>query len=139
MKNLILTMALVLALSANAIPTKTNFKLVKSDVVLNSLTEVDAFCKLIQQGNYEAVKSMIAAGIDINKVSVGLTPVMYAARHNKVEILNLLIANGANLKTKSDRGYTALQLAKMSKAHEAVKAIEKAIKERKEAKKQKAA
>ncbi|RPD91252.1 ankyrin repeat domain-containing protein [Aureibaculum marinum] len=94
-------------------------------------TNVDAFCKLITTGDYKAVKSMIEAGVDIDKKSVGMTPLMYAARYNRVDVVKLLIANGANLKAKSDKGYTALKYAKISKAHDTYKIIEEALKSQK--------
>ncbi|MBJ2176162.1 ankyrin repeat domain-containing protein [Aureibaculum sp. A20] len=97
-------------------------------------TNVNAFCKLITTGNYDAVKSMIIAGVDIDKKSVGMTPLMYAARYNNVNIVKLLIANNANLKVKSDKGYTALKYAKISKAHDTYKIIEDATKAKKKAK-----
>ena len=77
---------------------------------------------------YDAVKAMIENGTNINRKSTGLTPLMFAARYNKVEIVKLLINKGAKLKTKSERGnFTALQYAKMSKAHEAYKLIKTAM------------
>ena len=89
---------------------------------------LSAFCKLIQMGNYDAVKSLIAAGENVNKKSNGLTPLMFAARHNKAKIAKLLIANGAKVKTKSDKGnMTALDWAKKSKAVDALKVIKEAL------------
>lgn len=89
---------------------------------------VSTFCKLITAGNYDAVKAMIENGTNINRKSTGLTPLMFAARYNKVEIVKLLVKKGAKLKVKSDRGYTALDYAKMSKAHKSYKVIEEALK-----------
>jgi len=86
--------------------------------------EVSSFCKLIQKGNIEAVKAMIESGEDINKKSKGLTPLMFAARHNRADIAKLLIKNGANVKVKSDRDkITALAMAKRFKAEEVVKVL----------------
>ncbi len=126
MKNLFLTTALVVGLAVNANPIISNNSLEKVTVI-ETVSEVDAFCKLIQQGNLVAVKGMIDAGIDVNKKSVGMTPLMYAARQNKVEITKLLIASGADLKVKSNRGYTALKYAKISKAHDTFKIIADAL------------
>ena len=92
------------------------------------VTETDTFCTLIKQGNFEAVKDMIKAGADVNKKSVGMTPLMYAARQNRVEIVKLLIANGAELKVKSNKGFTALKYAKMSKAYDAAQIISDELK-----------
>ena len=122
MKNLFLAAALVVGLAVNANPITTDST---SDnlTIATVVTEADSFCMLIKQGNFEAVKGMIEAGVNVNKKSLGMTPLMYAARQNRVEILKLLIANGADLKTKSKNGYTALKYAKMSKAHDAVQII----------------
>ncbi|CAL2102274.1 Ankyrin repeat protein [Tenacibaculum sp. 190130A14a] len=89
--------------------------------------EPSTFCKLIRSGNFEAVKAMIENGTNINRKSTGLTPLMFAARYNRVDILKLLIEKGAKLKVKSDNGYTALDYAKMSKAHEAYTIIKEAL------------
>ena len=126
MKNLFLTTALVVGLTVNAKPIISNTS-VKKVIVIETVSEVDAFCKLIQQGNLVAVKGMIDAGIDVNKKSVGMTPLMFAARQNKVEITKLLIASGADLKVKSNRGYTALKYAEMSKASDTFKIISDAL------------
>ncbi|MDY7395960.1 ankyrin repeat domain-containing protein [Aureibaculum sp. 2210JD6-5] len=147
MKNLILLFALVFGLSVNANPIKDTTKNASvekntSKIEANKMnldivysTSVNTFCKLITTGNYDAVKSMIKAGIDINEKSVGMTPLMYAARYNRVDIVNLLIANGADLKAKSNKGYTALKYAKISKAHDTYKIIEAALKAQKDKKK----
>ena len=125
MKKFVLT-ALAIALSFGTItaastsyeaPVKTNLE----------YPNVSTFCKLIRAGNFEAVKAMVENGTDINRKSTGLTPLMFAARYNKADIVQLLIDNGAKLKTKSERGYTALEYAKMSKAHESYKVIAKAL------------
>ncbi|WP_233098826.1 ankyrin repeat domain-containing protein [Aureibaculum flavum] len=146
MKNLILLSALVFGLAVYANPINDTIKNVKMDNNISNMetnsinldivysTNVNAFCKLITTGNYDAVKSMIIAGVDIDKKSVGMTPLMYAARYNNVNIVKLLIANNANLKVKSDKGYTALKYAKISKAHDTYKIIEDATKAKKKAK-----
>ena len=136
MKNLFLAAALVIGLAVNANPIATDST---SDnlAIATIVTETDAFCTLIKQGNFEAVKGMIEAGADVNKKSVGMTPLMYAARQNRVEIVKLLIANGADLKAKSNKGYTALKYAEMSKAHDTAQIISdelKALKTKKKGK-----
>ena len=123
MKNLFLTAALLLGLAVNATPIANNSTIEDNLTITTIVTETDAFCTLIKQGNFEAVKGMIEAGTYINKKSLGMTPLMYAARQNRVEIVKLLIASGADLNAKSDKGYTALKYAKMSKAWDAYKII----------------
>ena len=129
MKNLILSMALVSGFALSAAPLTSNDFNESSNYENVSVfnTEVSTFCKLITKGDIEAVKSMIEAGTNINQKSVGMTPLMYAARYNRVEIVSLLITHGADLKTKSNRGFTALEYAEMSKAHDTYKIISDAL------------
>ncbi|MCI2228808.1 ankyrin repeat domain-containing protein [Polaribacter sp. MSW13] len=129
MKKLILPMFACLfaitTVTANSLknPIKEN-----NTAITASSFNVSSFCKLIQMGNYEAVKSLIEAGENVNKKSNGLTPLMFAARHNQAKIAKLLIDNGAKLKVKSDKGnLTALTIAKRSKAKEAFKVIKSAL------------
>lgn len=129
MKKLILSMFLALftfsSISAKSFEKPIKEK--KSEMTVYS-NKVNSFCKLIQMGDFDAVKFLIKAGEDVNKKSNGLTPLMFAGRHNKAKIAQLLIDNGAKLKTKSDKGnMTALDMAKRSKALDAVKVIRKAL------------
>ena len=110
---------------------------VNPNYAATNITSVNAFCKLIQIGDYEAVKSLIEDGIDINRKSTGLTPLMFAARHNKAKIAALLIENGARLKTKTVKGYTALKLAELSNAKDSYGVIEDAMMNRGKNKKRK--
>ncbi len=128
MRKLILMFALSLSFVLNAAPINGEVSTKDFDE-LEALysTEVNTFCKLITKGDLDAVQSMIVAGTDINEKSKGMTPLMYAARYNKVEIVELLIKHGADLKMKSNRGYTALEYAKMSKAHLTHKIIADAL------------
>lgn len=128
MKKLILTIAVFLFTfsAVNATTNDTETKEVKSKIT--TVYNVSTFCKLIQMGNYDAVKELIKTGENVNKKSNGLTPLMFAARHNKAKIAKLLIDNGAKLKTKSTKGnMTALQMAKRSKAIDAIKVIKEAM------------
>lgn len=129
MKKLILPMLICLITFSTVNATGINFETKKQKVETVKIYELSAFCKLIQMGNYDAVKALIKSGEDVNKKSNGLTPLMFAARHNKAKIAKLLIDNGAKLKTKSDKGgkMTALQIAKRSKAVDAIKVIKEAL------------
>lgn len=127
MKNVFLMAVMILGLSANAnMITNDEYLKTKTEV-----TETDAFCTLIQNGDYLAVKSMIDVGTNVNRKSKGLTPLMFAARQNKVEIVKLLLAHGADIKAKSDRGLTALQWAKNCKAYATEAILIQAQKDRK--------
>ncbi|MDT7830960.1 ankyrin repeat domain-containing protein [Flavobacteriaceae bacterium S356] len=125
MKKLILPIIVCLFAFGTANATTTN---VPSKEVTSYSYKVNNFCKLIQMGKYDAVKALIEAGEDVNQKSNGMTPLMFAARHNKAEIAKLLIKHGAKLKAKSDKSrLTALDLAKRSKAMDAMKVIEDAL------------
>lgn len=73
----------------------------------------------VSKGDIEIVKKFIEYGADVNQMSEDMTPLMIAARYNKVEILNVLLANGARPNVKNEKGYTALKYAEVSKANDA--------------------
>jgi len=134
MKKLFLTMLICFVTFSNLNATSSNYENtnsekeeLKSEIPVNY--KINSFCKLIQMGDYDAVKALIKSGENVNKKSNGLTPLMFAARHNKAKIAKLLIDNGAKLKTKSDKGakMTALDMAKRSKAVDAIKVIKEAM------------
>ena len=129
MKNLILPMLICLFTFSTINATDSSFETNTENIEIVKIYELSSFCKLIQMGDYEAVKALIKSGEDVNKKSNGLTPLMFAARHNKAKIAKLLIDNGAKLKTKSDKGgkLTALQMAERSKAIDTIKVIKEAL------------
>ncbi len=136
MKKLILSFV-VLTFAIATVKGETIEKSEKVHSTYYSLN-VNAFCKLIQMGNYDAVKALVEDGEDVNRKSTGLTPLMFAARHNKARIAQLLIDHGAKLKTKSDRGgFTALKLAELSNAKESYKVIKMAFDNKKKKKNKK--
>jgi ankyrin repeat protein len=47
-----------------------------------------------------------------------MTPLMTAARYNKVEIVKILLAQGAKPGIKNEKGFTALKYAQLSNATE---------------------
>ena len=126
----------VLTAAALCLMAVTGIYAVYNSTINESMTElsetvvydVNPFCKAIMSGDIDTVKKLISLGEDVNKKSVGMTPAMFAARYNKPEILQLLIEDGANLKAKSDRGYTAKKYAEMSNATEALEVLKSATK-----------
>ena len=125
---------LLLSFSASFALTPSNPPL--ETVETKSITNVNSFCKLIQSGDYDTVKAMIQQGEDVNKKSTGLTPLMFAARHNQPEIAQLLIDNGAKLNSRSDKGgMTALEMAEKYKATDTYEVIQKAEETKKKNKK----
>ena len=88
--------------------------------------EVTPLCNAIVKGDIETVKKFIEYGADVNESTNGTTPLMLAARYNKVEILKLLLEKGAKTGAKDERGYTALQYAQLSNASDAVAILKQA-------------
>ncbi|MFK5971975.1 MAG: ankyrin repeat domain-containing protein [Flavobacteriaceae bacterium] len=102
-------------------------KTIQNDVAVITTTKsiaVSSFCKAIMQGDIEMVKRLIDLGEDVNRKSLGMTPAIFAARYNKAEILKLLIKNGANLKIKSDKGYSIKKHAELSNAIDVMAVLE---------------
>ncbi|NER12432.1 hypothetical protein GWK08_03185 [Leptobacterium flavescens] len=88
---------------------------------------INAFCMAIAKGDMETVKKLIEQGENVNKKSRGMTPAMWAARYNRVEILKLLIDKGANLHLRSNQGFKALKYAEAAGAKEAMQVIKNAL------------
>jgi ankyrin repeat protein len=88
--------------------------------------EVTPLCNAIVKGDIATVKKFIEYGADVNESANGMTPLMLAARYNKVEILKLLLEKGANTNAKDERGYTALQYAQLSNATDAIAILKQA-------------
>ncbi|MDU8885270.1 ankyrin repeat domain-containing protein [Yeosuana sp. MJ-SS3] len=129
MKKTIIISAMAVCLSivnVNANSSSESF----NDNTTVATFKVSAFCLSVVKGDYDTVKKLIDLGTDVNSRSNGMTPAMYAAKFNRTEILELLIANGANLKVKSDQGWTAKKYAELSNANEAVSVIENALTKR---------
>ena len=126
MKSFLLTSLLIVAVGFNSFATNNQFNQETSTVEIN-VPGLSTLCKLIQLGDIDGVKNLINNGTNINKKSKGMTPLMFAARQNKVEIVKLLLSRNANLKTKSNQGMTALDYAKRSKASESYDLINAAL------------
>lgn len=129
MKKTILIVASACMLAVTGVSAK------ESSTPLNALNnvasipaEVSSFCKAIMQGDIDTVKKLIDLGEDINQKSLGMAPIHFAARYNQPEILKLLIENGANVKQRSDKGYTAKKYAELSNATAALEVLEMAMK-----------
>ncbi len=133
MKKTIIISAIALCfsiVSVHATPLTTNVSTYETGVFF----KVNSFCVSIAKGDVETVKKLIKRGEDINEKSNGMTPVMYAAKFNRTEILKLLISQGANLKAKSDKGMTALKYAELHGAKDAQVIIKNTLAENKKRK-----
>lgn len=79
-------------------------------------SEISSFCLAIIKGDIETVEKLLNLGTNVNEISLGLTPAMYAAKYNKIEILKLLVKKGADLSRRSENGFTAKRYAQLSNA-----------------------
>ena len=115
-KGLILAICMTfgITLASNAMNHK-----ISNDFVKTEITSVSPFCISIAKGDFEMVKKMIELGTEVNKVSKGMTPLMYAARYNRVDIIKLLVENGAKLNAKDKKGFNAIKYAEQAGAKEA--------------------
>ena len=126
MKKTIIISAIALCFSVVTVNAKSINQNVK-DYSIETVAQVSPFCVSIAKGDIETVKKLITLGADVNKKSNGMTPAMYAAKFNRTDILKLLIAKGAKLKIKSDKGMTAKKYAELSNAKEALLIIKETL------------
>lgn len=128
-KTIILT---VIAMCISMVSVQANATTTKGEPLTTAkYLKVNSFCVSIALGDIETVQKLLALGEDVNQVSNGMTPAMYAAKYNRTEILKLLIQRGADLKDKSDKHMTALQYAKLHGAKDAAIIIKQTLAEQK--------
>lgn len=135
MKKILLMALLVCGVATNAadLNVETNPKF----TIGAGTSDVSALCKFIANNDVEGVKKLLNLGENVNAYSGGMTPLMYAARYNRTEIIKLLIAKGAKIKAKDSRGNTALVHAQRSGAKKAEALLVKLVEEQKAMKKAK--
>lgn len=130
MKKAFLIIILVLTVGSSFANSSKNVKNLESiqSMLLQKTNDLSPFCKAIVKGDLETVQNLLALGVDVNEKSLGRTPAMYAARYNRVEILELLIKYQADLKIKCNgKEFTALEYAKHANATQAAQIIERAL------------
>lgn len=117
-------MVAVTGVSAKEISAATGMPAITENI---KNVDISSFCKAIVKGDYDIVKSLIDLGEDVNQKSLGMTPAMFAARYNKADILELLIENGANLRIRSNQGFSVKKYAELSNATDALAILETAL------------
>lgn len=123
MKKSIIYIGIALLAFGNVAIAANNETGITEKLVITKNKAVSPLCQAIAKGDLQTVKKMVEFGSDINQTSNGMTPLMYAARYNKVEIVKLLLANGAKSNLKDDKGFTALKHAELSNATETVEIL----------------
>ena len=125
MKKVILTLSMVaLTMGSTILAADKTSNATDSNTTLVKRVNISSFCRAVIKGDLETVKRLIDLGEDVNQKSLGMTPAMFAARYNKVDVLEILIDNGADLNLKSNQGYTAKRYAELSNATDALELIE---------------
>ncbi|MEP2238021.1 MAG: ankyrin repeat domain-containing protein [Maribacter sp.] len=128
MKKVILTLSMVALTMGTTVMAAEKANLsTTTNIDLVSRVDISSFCKAVIKGDLETVSRLIDLGEDVNQKSLGMTPAMFAARYNKVEILQVLIKNGADLKMQSSQGHRAKRYAELSNATEALELIETSV------------
>ncbi|MEN2489508.1 ankyrin repeat domain-containing protein [Flavobacterium sp. B11] len=105
--------------------TASNQRVVIKNQIEHPDYSVSPLHRAICKGDIEKVKKCIEYGADVNKMSRKMTPLMLAARYNYVEIIKILLANGAESSTVNEQGYKALDYANYAKASESIAILEK--------------
>jgi ankyrin repeat protein len=124
MKKSVVIVAIAMAFSVTALNAKNLVSNTSTYEVVIVKSKVSPLCTSIAKGDFETVKKLVSLGADLNKKSNGLTPAMYAAKYNRLDILKLLVENGAELDIKSDKGMTAEKYAKASNAKDTLMYLE---------------
>ena len=123
MKKSVVYLSVVLASFANVSFASPVQSVEKSSIVVFDVTPIG---NAIIKGDIETVKKFIEYGVNVNEYFNGITPLMLAARSNKVDIVKLLLEKGADAGLKDQRGYNAAKHAEMSKAVNTLAILQKA-------------
>ena len=120
MKKTIIYLGITL-IAFSSLTFASNTNIIGNQKIQNIVSESPSDLAIaISKGEIETVKNLIESGTKVNKKLNGLTPLMYAARYNKVEIINYLLQKGADSSIKDSQGFTALQYAELSNAYDAI-------------------
>ena len=126
MKNLIIYLGITL-FAFSTISVASNTTVIGNQKKLNVFSETPSVLAIaISKGEIETVKQIIESGTKVNKKINGLTPLMYAARYNKVAIIEYLLLKGADRDIKDGQGFTALKHAELSNAYDAIAVLKSA-------------
>ncbi|WP_405248128.1 ankyrin repeat domain-containing protein [Cellulophaga sp. Asnod2-G02] len=119
MKNLVYTFGIIATMTLSNVASAhvhPNDKSAK--VETTSIKNVAPISIAVAQRDLSTVQKFIEFGADIEvKTEVnGMTPLMYAARYNNVDMIKLLLDNGADKEAVSKMGFTAAKYAELSGA-----------------------
>lgn len=110
--SILLSIIVLLSISACATPGLQDSQLGLTHLRRGSSAVNDDLCKASHDGNFTAVRNLIAIGADVNaRHGEGATPLIYSAIKGHTEIAKFLIDNGADVNAKDNNGWTALAAA----------------------------
>ena len=110
MKKSVIILAVALAMSTSVL-NASNITQVVKDPIDSPAYEVSSLHYAVCAGDIESVKKLIAYGANLNKVIRDMSPLMLAARFNKFEIVEILLASGANPRIENEKGLRAIHYA----------------------------
>ena len=120
MKKSIVYLGMALVAFTN-VSLASNTSIIKDqNMITEQLFDATPLNVAISKGDIKSVLKFIEYGADVNERTEDMTPLMTAARYNKVEIIKILLAQGARPGDKNEKGFTALKYAQISNATEAV-------------------
>lgn len=125
MKKSVIILAVALAMSTSVL-NASNIRQVVKDPIDSPAYEVSSLHYAVCAGDIESVKKLIAYGANLNKVIRDMSPLMLAARFNKFEIVEILLASGANPRIENEKGLRAIHYAEYAKATESITMLKNA-------------
>ncbi|MFH7000497.1 ankyrin repeat domain-containing protein [Flavobacterium bizetiae] len=125
MKKSVIILGIALAMSTSVL-NASNIKPIVKDPIDFPAYEVSSLHYAVCAGDIESVKKLIAYGADLNKVIRDMSPLMLAARFNKFEIVEILLASGANPRIENEKGLRAIHYAEYAKATESIAMLKNA-------------
>ncbi|WP_036151175.1 MULTISPECIES: ankyrin repeat domain-containing protein [Maribacter] len=123
MKKSIIAFGILVSTVFSTVSANTNSGNRISKINETKISHISPMVLAIVKDDVAVVKSFIAYGADIEQVSntgAEMTALMYAARYNQLDIVKILVAEGASTSKESKIGATALDYAKVSGATEVV-------------------
>ena len=119
MKKSVIILGIAIAMSTH-VSKASNIKQLVKDPIDFPADEVSSLHYAVCEGDIEKVKKLIEYGTNVNKLVRDMSPLMLAARFNKIEIIKVLLANGANPRIENEKGLRAINFAEYAKATESI-------------------
>ncbi|MGQ7944269.1 ankyrin repeat domain-containing protein [Flavobacterium sp. WC2509] len=125
MKKSVLILGIALITTSNVVIASNVHTYSNASYEVGFNETITPLAKAVFKGDLQTVKKFIEYGANVNEYSNGMSPLMIAARYNKVEIITFLLSKGARKDEKDENGFTALKYAEISNAAEAILVLKK--------------